>query len=134
MLKTDGTPPVLSIIVPVLNEEKTIAPALWALKPFRERGAEVIVVDGGSDDATMLRARSLADQTIKAPRGRGIQMNEGAKVARGFIFLFLHADTQLPDDADTQVTVGRAPTPRSGAASMRGSQAAIRCCRWSPAS
>ena len=98
---------VLSIIVPVLNEAKTIVPALWALKPLRDRGAEVIVVDGGSSDDTFLLARSLVDQTIRSPRGRGIQMNEGAKVASGFILLFLHADTKLPDDADTQVMYGR---------------------------
>ena len=100
--------PVLSIIVPVLNEARSIGPALFALKPLRQRGVEVIVVDGGSEDETPLLAQPLADRVITAPRGRASQMNAGAKVASGFIFLFLHADTKLPDDADAQVMYGRA--------------------------
>ncbi len=100
--------PVLSIILPVLNEARLLPQALHALQPLRERGVEVIVVDGGSSDNSVQLARPLADQVIKAPRGRGAQMNEGAKVANGFIFLFLHVDTQLPPDADAQVMYGRA--------------------------
>jgi hypothetical protein len=52
-------------------------------------------------------ARPLADQVIRSPHGLGRQMNEGAKVANGFIFLFLRPETTLPPDADTQVMVGR---------------------------
>jgi len=100
--------PIISIIVPVLNEARTIEPMLQALKSLRQRGVEVIVVDGGSSDDTAILARPLADQVIRAPRGRGVQMNEGAKVANGFIFLFLHSGTRLPEDADTQVMYGRA--------------------------
>jgi rSAM/selenodomain-associated transferase 2 len=90
----------LSIIVPVLDEEAGIAAALAALVPFRARGAEVIVVDGGSRDRTAELARPFADATIAAPRGRGAQMNAGAAVAKGDVLLFLHADTRLPPDAD----------------------------------
>lgn len=92
--------PRLSIIVPVLDEATGIAAALAALEPFRARGAEVIVVDGGSRDRTVELARPLADQVIAAPRGRGTQMNAGAAAARGDALLFLHADTRLPPDAD----------------------------------
>jgi rSAM/selenodomain-associated transferase 2 len=90
----------LSIIIPVLDEGPGIAQALTALAAFRQRGAEVIVVDGGSRDGTMERARPLADRVIVAPRGRGAQMNAGAAVAQGEVLLFLHADTTLPPDAD----------------------------------
>ena len=90
----------LSIIIPVLNEAASIAAALGALAPFRARGAEVIVVDGGSRDGTAEMARPLADRVVSAPRGRGSQMDAGAAVARGDVLLFLHADTRLPGDAD----------------------------------
>ncbi len=59
---------------------------------------EVIVVDGGSEDATVERARPHA-RILCAPRGRARQMNVGAEAARGDTLLFLHADTQLPPDA-----------------------------------
>jgi len=90
----------LSIIVPVLDEAAGITAALEALTPFRQRGVEVIVVDGGSRDRTMELARPLADRAIAAPRGRGAQMNAGAAIATGDVLLFLHADTTLPPDVD----------------------------------
>ena len=96
----------LSIIVPVLDEAELIAEALAALAPLRARGSEVIVVDGGSRDRTLELARPHADQVIAAPRGRASQMNAGAAVARGDVFLFLHADTRLPEDADRLVLAG----------------------------
>lgn len=91
--------PKLSIIVPVLNEAASIESALLPLTTLRAKGAEVILVDGGSSDDTLSRARPLADQILAAPRGRASQMNAGAGHARGDILLFLHADTRLPDVA-----------------------------------
>ena len=90
----------LSIIIPVLNEARGIAEALAALAPYRVRGAELIVVDGGSGDDTVRIACPLADRVISAARGRAMQMNAGARLARGDVLLFLHADTRLPVDAD----------------------------------
>jgi rSAM/selenodomain-associated transferase 2 len=90
----------LSIIVPVLDEASGIEAALAALAPYRARGCELIVVDGGSRDGTPALASPLADRVITAARGRAAQMNAGASVARGDVFLFLHADTQLPANAD----------------------------------
>jgi rSAM/selenodomain-associated transferase 2 len=90
----------LSIIMPVLDEAAEIEVALTALAPFRARGVEVIVADGGSGDDTVGLARPLADRVVMAARGRAAQMNAGATVAKGDVLLFLHADTHLPGDAD----------------------------------
>lgn len=92
--------PTLSIIVPVLNEAGGIEATLRALALLRSRGAEVIVCDGGSSDATISLGRPLADQVLAAPAGRARQMNAGAAAAKADLLLFLHADTQLPDGAD----------------------------------
>jgi rSAM/selenodomain-associated transferase 2 len=97
---------VLSIIIPCLNEAEGITATLAALAPLRARGAEVIVVDGGSDDSTQELAAPLADLVIAAPRGRASQMNAGAARARGEILLFLHADTVLPESADGLIIEG----------------------------
>ena len=90
----------LSIVMPVLDEGEGIAATLDALADLRALGTEVIVVDGGSRDATIQRARPRADRVILAPRGRALQMNAGAEKASGNVLLFLHADTRLPADAD----------------------------------
>lgn len=90
----------LSIIVPVLNETDGVESLLVSLAPFLARGAEVIVVDGGSEDGTADRARASGHTVITAPRGRGSQMNAGAAAASGEVLVFLHADTRLPPGAD----------------------------------
>ncbi|MGE5283423.1 MAG: TIGR04283 family arsenosugar biosynthesis glycosyltransferase [Actinomycetota bacterium] len=87
-------PARLSVIIPTLDEEASVA---RAIRSCREAGpCEVIVVDGGSRDGTVEIARREADAAIRAPRGRAAQMNAGAAVARGGVLLFLHADTRLP--------------------------------------
>jgi len=96
----------LAVVIPALNEAATIEAALQRLAPLRERGAKVIVVDGGSDDGTVARAAPLADAVLAAPRGRAAQMNAGAQAAEAAaadVLLFLHADTRLPDEADRTV-------------------------------
>lgn len=93
----------LSIIIPALNEAPAIAATLAALQPLRREGAEVIVVDGGSNDGTLRACAGLADQTMLGPRGRARQMNHGAARASGSLLLFLHADTQLPEAAPAAI-------------------------------
>ena len=90
----------LTIVIPVLNEAAIIVAALAALAPLQARGAEVIVVDGGSSDGTIALARPLADRVIAGSRNRGAALNAGAELGSGDVLLFLHADTTLPDDAD----------------------------------
>ena len=90
----------LSIIIPALDEERHIGPTLAALADARGRGAEVIVVDGGSRDRTRERAAALADRVLEAARGRAVQLNAGAGAARGEVLVFLHADSILPPGFD----------------------------------
>lgn len=103
--------PLLSIVMPALNEADGIEASLRALAPLRRRGVEVIVADGGSSDATAALAADLADLVLAAPRGRALQMRAGAAAARGGVLLFLHADTLLPPDADRLVLAGLAGGP-----------------------
>ena len=103
----------LSIIVPALDEAAGIAECLAALQPLRGRGVEVIVVDGGSTDATAAIATPLADRVVASSRGRAVQMNAGAQAASGDTLLFLHADTRLPEDADRLVLGGLEATGRA---------------------
>lgn len=102
----------LSIIVPMLNEAAGVFDTLRPLQPLRQAGHEVIVVDGGSHDGSRELAAPLADQVIMAPAGRGLQLNAGAAVADGEILLFLHADTQLPEQADALVIKALTPGNR----------------------
>lgn len=94
----------ISIIVPTLNEQ--IVKNLSALQTLRKAGHEVIVVDGGSDDAPGQIINSLADKVLQTERGRAKQMNFGAKFAQHDILLFLHADTYLPLNADSLIIQG----------------------------
>lgn len=93
-------PTTLSIVIPVLNEAGNIGEQLEKLQSLRQRGVEVIVVDGGSSDHTVEIATPLCDCVLRAPPGRATQMNAGAAVARGDGLLFLHADTMLPPQAE----------------------------------
>jgi len=87
----------ISIVMPVLNEEKTIAAMVAALARFKPH--EVMIVYGGSSDRTAEICNRLGAMVIRSPRGRGTQMNHGARQATGDVLLFLHADTRLPDSA-----------------------------------
>jgi rSAM/selenodomain-associated transferase 2 len=93
----------LSIIIPARDEAAFITGTLSALQPLRAQGHEVIVVDGGSRDVTLLIARLLTDRCFIARPGRALQMNAGARQASGDVLLFLHADSVLPADAATAV-------------------------------
>lgn len=96
----------ISIIIPTLNEATILVSTLSALQSLRAAGHEIIVVDGGSHDATKALAAAWADQVIRTECGRARQMNAGAALARHEVLLFLHADTQLPPHADQLIIDG----------------------------
>ena len=95
--------PVLSIVMPALDEAAGIEATLQALQPLRARGVELVLADGGSADGTLARAVPWVDAAVESPRGRAVQMNAGAARARAKLLLFVHADTRLPPLADAQV-------------------------------
>ncbi len=86
-----------TIVIPTLNEESEIETCLMRLQGLREEGFEVIVVDGGSIDKTPQLLEGLCDQFISTRQGRAVQMNAGARQAKGEFIFFLHVDTQLPE-------------------------------------
>ena len=109
----------LSIVIPALEEAAGIAATLAPLQTLRALGHEVIVVDGGSRDATRC-PRPRSPTASSRPRGRARQMNTGAAPGRpGDALVFLHADTRLPDNATRLL---RDPPRRAGAASMSRSR------------
>jgi rSAM/selenodomain-associated transferase 2 len=93
----------LSVIVPMLNEAHVLPELLEHLLPLQRAGCEVLLVDGGSTDGCAVLARVAGFTVIDAPTGRARQMNAGARLARGDVLLFLHADTRLPDGAEQRV-------------------------------
>ncbi|VAW93181.1 Glycosyl transferase, family 2 [hydrothermal vent metagenome] len=93
--------PKISIIIPVINEATSIINFLKPLQYYRNKGHELILVDGGSHDDTLKLSQNYVDQTFSSKLGRAAQMNFGAKHANNTILLFLHSDTYLPNSADT---------------------------------
>ncbi len=92
----------LSIIIPTLNEEHILGQTLSGL--LNRKNCEIIVVDGGSSDATLSLAKSSGCKIFSTSQGRGRQMNFGAAQATGEILIFLHADTMLPGNFPQLVT------------------------------
>lgn len=90
-------PSTVSIVIPALDEAALIEATLASVAG-QPGPKEVIVVDGGSSDATRALAAPHA-RVLTAPRGRASQMNTGAAAASGDVLLFLHADTRLPAGA-----------------------------------
>lgn len=82
----------VSVVIPALDEERLLPAAVASV---RDGAAEVLVVDGGSADRTRETAVALGARVIEAARGRGVQLDRGARAARGEWFVFLHADTRL---------------------------------------
>jgi rSAM/selenodomain-associated transferase 2 len=93
-------PVKLSVVIPALDEADRVA---GAVASARAEGVEVLVVDGGSRDATRERAHAAGARVLSSPPGRARQLRTGAQEARGDVLLFLHADTRLPRGWDAAV-------------------------------
>jgi rSAM/selenodomain-associated transferase 2 len=89
------SPGLVSIVVPVFNEAALIRQCLTNLRKFAP-GAEIVLVDGGSTDETCALAVDLCDQLIITSCNRAVQMNSGARAARGDTLWFMHVDVEIP--------------------------------------
>jgi uncharacterized protein len=92
-------PPLVAVVVPVLEEARTLAATLDHLATL-DGAFETIVVDGGSGDGTaeIARAHPLAPRVLVERGGRARQLNAGAAATRASLLCFLHADSRLPPD------------------------------------
>lgn len=100
-----GEEPLISVIIPTLNEADELPGTLDSVHAALHR-AEIIVVDGGSRDATRQRAAGRA-RVLETTPGRGQQLNAGIQAARGELLLFLHADTRLSPGAERALRASR---------------------------
>ena len=87
---------MISVVIPTMDEAKTL-PRLLAGLQRQIAPSEIILVDGGSRDVTVLKAREHRVKIIHSAPGRGTQLRAGAEAAGGDILLFLHADSVFPD-------------------------------------
>jgi rSAM/selenodomain-associated transferase 2 len=86
----------ISVVIIALNEEVLLSSLLQKISGVGN--IEIIVSDGGSTDRTCEVSRKYAHKVVRSEKGRGRQLNCGARCATGDILLFLHADSTLPDN------------------------------------
>lgn len=125
-----GRPVKLSVVIPALDEACRIA---GAVASATGEGVEVIVVDGGSRDATPVHAAEAGATVIETGPGRARQLGIGAEKARGDVVLFLHADSRLPAGWDAAVRCALAdPAAVGGAFGLRFDvlRPALRVIEW----
>src|SRR5882762_5349601 len=91
-----------SIIVPVFNEASLIRPFLQHLRD-RAPEAEIIVADGGSTDDTADLSVGFCDQLVRSEPNRAVQMNVGARAARGEVLWFVHVDAEVPNGCLSEI-------------------------------
>jgi hypothetical protein len=123
--------PRLSVIIPTLNEAATLGRTLENI--HRANDVEMIVADGGSQDATRELAEHAGATVLAISGGRAAQQNAGAAVAQGRLLLFLHADTLLPENYAELIRRTLAdPATVAGAFRFRtdGARRALRVMEW----
>ena len=86
--------PTLSVVIPTLNAETALADTIQSVQDF---SPEIVVVDGGSTDDTMVIAEKFGAKIFASEKGRGRQLRAGGEAATGDWLLFLHADTRLTE-------------------------------------
>lgn len=125
-------PAPLSVIIPTLNAAADLPPCLESLMPGLETGLirEVIVADGGSEDATARIADATGAHVVTGAKGRGAQLAAGARAARGDWLLFLHADTALSRDWAERVSDHLDKRPDKAAAFTLKYRSDARAARW----
>lgn len=113
--------PSISIIIPVLNEEANIGKLISYINEncSSKNIAEIMVVDGGSEDNTLTIAENLGAVVLHSAKGRAKQMNLGAKKANGDILYFLHADTFPPAGFDRHIIKAITKNQEAGCFQMR---------------
>lgn len=90
----------LSIVIPALDEERALPRLIRSLRALDPQPDEILLVDGGSSDATVALAEEAGYRVVvQDPKGRARQINRGVAEAQGPLICILHADTMLPDDA-----------------------------------
>jgi rSAM/selenodomain-associated transferase 2/rSAM/selenodomain-associated transferase 1 len=124
--------PSISIVIPVVDEGDEIRSAIAATRGDPSV-VERIVVDGGSTDGSVEKARSCGARVVRSAPWRSKQMNAGAKAAAGDVLLFLHADTRLPPGFERHIReiLGR-PDTVAGAfrLAIDGSFPGLRVIEW----
>ena len=102
-MKKDNT--TISIIIPALNEENHIGALIDYLRENSSASniSEILVIDGGSQDRTVPIAENAGARVFQSVKGRAKQMNLGAKMAKGDMLYFLHADTFPPKNFDRHI-------------------------------
>lgn len=93
-------PPSLSVVIPALNEAEALPRLLAQLGPARARGAEVVVVDGGSADGTVAAAEAAGVPVVRSSAGRARQLQAGVDASSGEALWLLHADSSIDPLAD----------------------------------
>src|SRR5690606_15977107 len=101
---------MISVIIPILEEEKRIRTLIDYLNSVETRKAfETIVVDGGGNSSVLNQLPATA-RYIQSEKGRAIQMNAGARIAMGDLLYFVHADAlpppSFPEDISKAITGG----------------------------
>lgn len=94
---------IISVIIPTLNESTNIVTTLKQLQVLRKNGHKVLLADAGSTDDTVKLASPFVDEIIISKKGRAIQMNSAAFKTQSDVLWFLHADTLIPENADTVI-------------------------------
>jgi rSAM/selenodomain-associated transferase 2 len=144
----------IAVVIPAVDEEDAIEAAIASARGSWERDAssreaaaldpvaevavdpsplELIVVDGGSRDRTVERARAAGARVLAAPRGRALQLDAGWRATRADAVLFLHADTRLPARWEAAVHAALADPSVVGGAFALGFDSptwALRAVEW----